>query len=189
MKIYTLLALLLTLTTLQAQDNLIKNGKFDSINSDALPSVWVGDATFHGISHPNFLKEHDAKVTIEVDNDNPFLRCVKTKSQNVALGTQIIPLEGKSGTLTVSMRARATNLVVGTEAVWHAPRLNVFFTLADGSRKHNGTPLIDKNLTDWTTFTGDFPIPEGATKVEIGVQGVGWTGTFDLDDVVVTLKP
>ena len=185
-------ALLLALPARAEVENLVKNGTFDSTNAKGLPSVWTGNpdiAAETGISHPNYLKQIEATVMVEFDKDNPFLRATKNTDKNVALGRQIISLEGKTGTLTVSFRARLRNLVAGTTAGWHIPRLNVAFILADGSRKNDGTTPIRADLPQWKTFTNDFKIPENAQSVEIAVQGAGWTGTFDIDDVLVTMKP
>jgi hypothetical protein len=192
-----LTGLLLALPARAAGENLIKNGTFDRANSDGHPIIWVGDQEGAkeeiGVSHPNYLLQTKTTVVVESEDGNPFpnffLHTVKASPVVVALGKQTIPLEGKTGTLAVSFRARVTNLAPGSDAEWHLPRLNVVFTLPDGSKKTFGTPSIKNDVPEWRLFRKDFKIPEGAIRVDIALQGIGWTGTFDVDDVVVTHQP
>jgi hypothetical protein len=154
---------------------LVANGDFEAdANLDQWPDGWP--RTKSGVS---WLAE----------GSNHFLRLISEKPGELVLFFHAIPLPQDCRALTLSWRMRCTDLKPGKQP-WFDARILLDFKDAQGKKLSGGpsAPYARKDTDGWAERSISFLVPEGARTLELmpALFQVE-RGTFDLDDVVLTL--
>ncbi len=84
--------------------------------------------------------------------------------------------------LTISVRMRATNLIIGKEG-WHTARVAMMFE--GGSFGYPNVPELRAD-SDWVTKSVELKVPAGATRLNIQPAMFYCTGVFEIADLTVT---
>jgi len=123
----------------------------------------------------------------EQEGENRFVRLRAGEPGETVLMHRLVPIPDGVKALEVSVRARTTNVVRGSQP-WFDARIMTNFKDADG---HQMTPapkplVFSLNSGDWETKSVRFLVPEGAIQLELmpclfQVE----SGTLDLDDIVI----
>lgn len=154
-----------------AQVNLLPQGSFERAG--------VNTGWAEGFNIPN---NQEFKVISE--NGKSWLRI-----ENRDAGRQLdyvhafVKVTAQIGSLTISVRMKATNLKIGKEA-WHTARVALMFE--GGSF---GFPPEVPELradSDWVTKSVDLKVPQGATRLNIQPAMFCCTGVFEIADLTVT---
>ena len=100
-----------------------------------------------------------------------------------------IPLKPEWGVLTLRARMKTTNLVPGKELGWMNGRIPMSFHGKDG-KMVGGWPNVFgfEGTRDWTDCVRDYPIPEGAVKLDIGLHHFGTEGTVEFGPMTLSVK-
>ena len=124
---------------------------------------------------------------------NVFAQNVLETGQAFSFG----PGKGKSysvairpewGVLTLRARMKTTDLVCGKES-WMNGRIPMSFHGKDG-KMVGGWPNVFgyAGTHDWTDCVRDFPIPEGAVTLNIGLNHFGTAGTVEFGPMTLSVK-
>ncbi|NUQ00104.1 MAG: hypothetical protein HUU35_09655, partial [Armatimonadetes bacterium] len=177
-----LLALLLTVVPVVAQSDvgreLVVNGDFETdANRDGWPDGYSGDRRV---------------VKWLAEEGNHFIRMGGPTAVNASVG-QIPSIQPDWFQLRVSIKVRAAEVARGPES-WHDARVAMAFF--DAAKKQVGgwpSVMYWTGSTDgWQRFEKLFPIPPGATTLNITPALFNATGQVDYDDfsvVVTKLRP
>ncbi|PTY02236.1 hypothetical protein DB346_08960 [Verrucomicrobia bacterium LW23] len=159
-------ALLLSATTIYAEDNLVKNGNFEEPGAG-----WALN-----------------KATIEEESGAHFLRLKAPDEPTQVQAHQRITLSGDAKKLTLKFKVRYEDIQSGAEK-WHDGRLIVHFKNAAGENtKPAPKPVAFRgSSSSWTEKTVELEVPDGSATVEI-LFGLfqAKSGTLDVDDVTLT---
>ncbi len=180
-KILTLLAGLATASSAFAfaSANLIKNAGFDEVYDNGMPADWFN------ISHPNHLKK--VGTTIAVIPEGQFLRVTRKTVEGAQLGEQRVTLAPTVKEVRVGLRMRSSELKLG-DADWQAPGLSFAWMLADNTERPIGPGswvLLRYSVDRWTPLETVLTKPADAIGLRVTLQGIGWTGQADFDDITV----
>jgi hypothetical protein len=169
--------------------NLLPEGSFELLNADGDPEAWV----LPNKNDRPWLAGVTARI--EQENNSHYLR-ITTNPEFPGFYSlfTVVPWEpeGKSK-VRVSARLRA-NIQDKPEAPWRGFRAHVGFSREQGSgrnwtmegdRRLDGLDIQD-TTADWVPATDSRAVPEGTKFICIQFIVGGMTGTFDVDDVVVT---
>jgi hypothetical protein len=184
MKTPALLALLLGLATAPAllafeAANLIKNAGFDEVYDNGMPADWSN------ISHPNHLNK--IGTTVAVIPEGQFLRITRKTGDAAQLGDQRVRLDAAVKQVRVGLRIRSTDVKLG-DIDWQAPGLSYAWMLADNTERAIGPGswvLLRYPVDRWTPLETVLTKPADAVGLRVTLQGIGWTGQADFDDITV----
>ncbi|MBR1588767.1 MAG: hypothetical protein IJ658_10630, partial [Kiritimatiellae bacterium] len=100
-----------------------------------------------------------------------------------------VALKPEWGVLTLRARMRTTDLVPGKERGWMNGRIPMSFHGKDG-KMVGGWPNVFgyEGTRDWTDCVRDFPIPEGAVRLNIGLNHFGTAGTAEFGPLTLSVK-
>ncbi len=158
-----------------AADSLVENGTLeDDKDADSWPDHWP---------------RPKAGGSWETEKDNHFIRLKSSTPGETVLLYHAIPLPQGAKTLRFSWRQRITDLKVGAEP-WFDARIMLEFRNPDNQKVPGspGAPNTRKSTDGWVSKTMDFPVPDGATVfVMMPTLFQVETGTFDLDDITLTV--
>ena len=100
-----------------------------------------------------------------------------------------IPLKPEWGALTLRTRMKTTALVPGKDLGWMNGRIPMSFHGKDG-KMVGGWPNVFgyEGTRDWTDCVRDYPIPEGAVKLNIGLNHFGTEGTVEFGPLTLSVK-
>ena len=99
-----------------------------------------------------------------------------------------IPLKPEWGALTLRGRMRTTDLVRGKEG-WMNGRVPMSFHDKTGARVGAWPNVFGfEGTRDWTDCARDYPIPEGAVKLNIGLSHFGISGTVEYAPFTLEVK-
>ena len=100
-----------------------------------------------------------------------------------------IPLKPEWGVLTLRTRMKTTALVPGKDLGWMNGRIPMSFHGKDG-KMVGGWPNVFgyEGTRDWTDCVRDYPIPEGAVKLDIGLHHFGTEGTVEFGPLTLSVK-
>ena len=100
-----------------------------------------------------------------------------------------VPIKPEWGVLTLRTRMKTTSLVPGKEIGWMNGRIPMSFHGKDG-KMVGGWPNVFgfEGTHDWTDCVRDFPIPEGATRLDIGLHHFGTEGTVEFAPLTLSVK-
>ena len=100
-----------------------------------------------------------------------------------------IPLKPEWGVLTLRTRMKTTALVPGKDLGWMNGRIPMSFHGKDG-KMVGGWPNVFgyEGTRDWTDCVRDYPIPEGAVKLNIGLNHFGTEGTVEFGPLTLSVK-
>jgi len=161
--------------------NLINNGKFEIADAKGHPQDWE-------VSHPEFLKKCETSVELISEGDQTFYRITKSAATGPGLGWQRFDIPEGTGSLRIAAKMRGKNITRGAEG-WNIPGLGLTYFYNNDQDTKPGS--MDKWLkvplgdSEWQEYESIIPVRDGATRVNVSVVGEGWTGTFDITDVVV----
>ena len=154
-----------------AGDNLISNSNFETdADSDNWPDDW-GNA-----SH----------LSWESEKENHFVRIKSPESGKMFCIYRVVDISKDAKAVEVSFKGRVTDLEKGSKP-WYDARVIINF-LGKNKKKLGSMAInFNKNTKGWIDKKYDFPVPEGATKLEL-LPAVfkAKTGTFDIDDMKIT---
>ncbi len=98
---------------------------------------------------------------------------------------QTIELPDETSQITLIMKAKADNIVVGVQS-WDDGRLAMSFHDADGTRVGEWPNVYHvTGSTEWELFERTYDIPQSATTLKLGGYMRGKSGTLYLDDISV----
>lgn len=152
--------------------SLVLNGDFEQAGNDpAWPEGWT--------------RPKAGAATWETESENKFIRLRATEPKQTLLVHKLVQLPADAKALTVTVRVRVTDLVLGEQA-WFDPRVMIDFKDAAGAKLKGAKPLVFRKDTDWVERKVSFLVPEGAAVLEVmpaltQVQA----GAFDIDDLKV----
>ena len=100
-----------------------------------------------------------------------------------------IPLKPEWGVLTLRTRMKTTALVPGKDLGWMNGRIPMSFHGKDG-KMMGGWPNVFgyEGTRDWMDCVRDYPIPEGAVKLNIGLNHFGTEGTVEFGPLTLSVK-
>ena len=100
-----------------------------------------------------------------------------------------VPLKPEWGVLTLRTRMKTTGLVPGKDLGWMNGRIPMSFHGKDG-KMVGGWPNVFgyEGTRDWTDCVRDYPIPEGAVKLNIGLHHFGTEGTVEFGPLTLSVK-
>ena len=100
-----------------------------------------------------------------------------------------VALKPEWGVLTLCTRMKTTDLVPGKAAGWMNGRIPMSFHRKDG-KMVGGWPHVFgyAGTRDWTDCVRDFPIPEGAETLNLGLNNFGTAGTVEFGPMTLTVK-
>ena len=100
-----------------------------------------------------------------------------------------VALKPEWGVLTLRTRMKTTDLVPGKDPGWMNGRIPMSFHGKDG-KMVGGWPHVFgfEGTHDWTDCVRDFPIPEGAVTLSIGLNNFGTAGTVEFGPMTLTVK-
>lgn len=167
-----------------AADNLVKNGEFSESDDKQWPLVWS-----ESVSHPAHLQKNETVLRVDTEGDNQFLHIERMGSPEtaVAMGSQTVALPPGAKSLRLAARMRGHDVAAGPD-FWMLPGISVTYLFEDGTTKSgdlNKWLLTPRGDSEWTEFETIVPVKDGAPKASIAIIGQGWTGSVDIDDVVV----
>lgn len=126
-------------------------------------------------------------VMIGTEGAQKFLR-FRTDRPHSAIIHRNLPIDPSWGLLNVSVRARASGLVVGDE-VWKTGQVQISFFDAENRRVGGWPPklLVSEN-TPWVTLSQTYTIPDRATTLRVEVGMWASQGTVDFDDLRIEAR-
>ena len=165
-------------------DNLIANGTFAEFDDSDQPIDWS-----EKISHPSHLKDTKTQIQVEEDGEESYLHIERLGSPDVgvALGEQTIEIPEGTESLRLAAKMRGRGIAAGSD-FWMVPGISVTYLLEKGETKSgdlNKWLLVPPGDSKWTEYEMIVPVKEGARKANITIIAQGWTGSVDIDDVVV----
>ena len=100
-----------------------------------------------------------------------------------------VAIKPEWGVLTLRARMKTTDLVPGKDAGWMNGRIPMSFHGKDG-KMVGGWPNVFgfAGTRDWTDCVRDYPIPEGAVSLNIGLHNFGTAGTAEFGPMTLTVK-
>ena len=100
-----------------------------------------------------------------------------------------VALKPEWGVLTLRTRMKTTDLVPGKDPGWMNGRIPMSFHGKDG-KMVGGWPNVFgfAGTRDWTDCVRDFPIPEGAVALNLGLNNFGTAGTVEFGPMTLTVK-
>ena len=100
-----------------------------------------------------------------------------------------VALRPEWGVLTLRTRMKTTDLVPGKDPGWMNGRIPMSFHGKDG-KMVGGWPHVFgfEGTHDWTDCVRDFPIPEGAVTLNLGLNNFGTAGTVEFGPMTLTVK-
>lgn len=177
-------SLLLAVSLVCASDfekNLLENSDFHLLDADGRPSFWI-------ISHPNYLAQTETKIEILTEGDLTFCRVTKDAATSPGLPRQEIEIPPGTNFLRVAVKMRGRSVVRGAEP-WALPGVGVTYLFDDREEGLPGSwekwPVVPPGDSDWTDYEAIIPVREAAPRANIGIIGIGWTGTADFANIVV----
>lgn len=158
----------------QPARTLISNGDFQTDDDgDGVPNDWP--SVKGGVSYP-------------ADGANRFLRLTSPKSDALVIAYRRAHIPKGVRAVELSWRQRTTNLKAGRQP-WFDARILLEFKDAAGEKVAGGppAPYTNRNSGDWIGKSVTFLVPDGAAFLDVmptlfRVE----SGTFDLDDIVLT---
>lgn len=148
----------------------ILDGKF---NTPAATSVWSG------------WNEWSRRTPTDGSRNSPGV-VLNTASNRQTVLRMIIDDITDVPAFRVSLRATAKGIVRGKES-YFLPRAVFFYRDAQSKSLFHiphGIMLIQKDR-GWRTYTGFFPVPDGATEARFYIQNLGDAGVMRVDDLSV----
>ena len=121
------------------------------------------------------------------EGERRYLRLNVTEPGQVVLSYRSITLPPEVKAVQLSLRARVIGLKCGPQA-WFDARVMTDFKTKDGL-KLKGAKAISfrKDTSDWVERSVRFAVPDGAAVLEImPALFQAYTGTFDIDEILVT---
>ncbi|MDF3057617.1 MAG: hypothetical protein K0R17_1832 [Rariglobus sp.] len=153
-------------------ESLIINGTFEIAGNDpSWPDGW--------------LRPKTGEATWELEEGNHFVRLRSTEPSQTLLIHRLVHLPAGTKAVTLSVRARVSDLVPGSQP-WFDARIMADFKNASGAKVKGAKSLVFRKNTEWVDRTASFLVPEGATTLEImpSLTQVA-AGTFDIDNLVL----
>ena len=100
-----------------------------------------------------------------------------------------VALKPEWGVLSLRARMKTTDLVPGKDVGWMNGRIPMSFHRKDG-KMVGGWPNVFgfAGTRDWTDCVRDYPIPEGAVSLNIGLHHFGTAGTVEFGPMTLTVK-
>ena len=100
-----------------------------------------------------------------------------------------VALKPEWGVLTLRTRMKTTDLVPGKDPGWMNGRIPMSFHGKDG-KMVGGWPNVFgfAGTRDWTDCVRDFPIPEGAVTLNLGLNNFGTAGTVEFGPMTLMVK-
>jgi beta-galactosidase len=120
-------------------------------------------------------------ATIASEGGNHFLHLAEPGT----VGAVEVPVPAGATLVTVSMRVRATGVVLGAQA-WQDVRVACERHGADGKLIGYGpSPHVGAGTIGWTTVSESEELPVGTTVVQLAPSIMAKAGTADFDDIAV----
>jgi hypothetical protein len=116
------------------------------------------------------------------------MRVTEIADSMPGIGHQDIKIPEGTNSLRIAAKMRGNSIVRGWET-WQLPGIGV--TYFYGSDQDSKPGQIHKWLkvppsdSGWEEYESIIPVRDGATEGRITIIGQGWTGTFDITDIVV----
>ena len=100
-----------------------------------------------------------------------------------------VAIKPEWGVLTLRARMKTTDLVPGKDSGWMNGRIPMSFHGKDG-KMVGGWPNVFgyAGTHDWTDCVRDYPIPEGAVTLNIGLHNFGTAGTAEFGPMTLSVK-
>ncbi len=148
--------------------DLVVNGSFEQdANRDGWADGW----------------EKREGADIRKEGGNAWLRL----TGSYASASQKVPLKPEWWKLHLTMRMRATDVVVGKES-WQDARLAMSFHAADGKRVGQWPNVFHAaGSTDWLDCDRVYPVPRGADYLVLNPANYGPQGVAEFDDIRIVV--
>jgi hypothetical protein len=159
-----------------SEQNLLKNGGFESGLVKGLPAEWGKEP-------------YNASLGKDPSSGKNYLRIIN-KKEAMSLGAQSLPLDGrKIRYIYVSARVKGINITLGKE-YWMKANLQPLFFDEKGNQV-GGWPELGpwEGSFDWTFAKKMFVVPPETRTLKIVLGLYGSKGEVDFDDVAVVIPP
>ncbi|MCX5751134.1 MAG: carbohydrate binding domain-containing protein [Candidatus Saganbacteria bacterium] len=158
------------------EQNLLKNGDFESGLVKGLPAEWGKEP-------------YNASLGKDGPSGKSYLRIIN-KKESMSLGAQSFPLDGrKIRYIYVSTQVKGTNVTLGKD-YWMKANLQPLFFDEKGNQV-GGWPELGpwEGTFDWAFAKKMFVVPPEARTLKIVLGLYGAKGEVDFDDVKVVVPP
>lgn len=159
-------------------ENLLQNPAFTELDENGHPVGWV-------VSHPNHLRNHRARVTVEEDV-NPTVRYLRIDKLSgpvpMQAGDQEVAVPPGATALRIRAKMRGHGLRQGEEN-WQMAGIGLTFLFADGTSLPGNMGLwirLPEGSSDWKEYETVIPVRNQAPRASLSIVPHGWAGMLDV---------